>query len=394
MTSRERMKCALTGNTPDRIPVAPDISTMIPCKYSGRTFTQVLLREDPPLWKAYLQAIDYFGIDGWFTYGQLEFHTRKQYSESVHEYRDERGRLQVQHRFDTPAGSLTRTTLYFDNDCCVPTEKLIKNFKEDFPKLIYLFPEILGYDDTLLRQQEKELGERGILAVGIYPPGMHMFADLFQGGLESVAYAYYDEPDLFMELNELYATHVLRQTEMILDSHPDSILTGGSGSITMQSPSLWEELTLPTLQKIVHLASQAGVIVGVHSCGKEKHLVKTMAETSSLNYVNPLEIPPGGDCKLDEIKTLYGNKLALMGNLHTTDVMLHGTVQDIRRESLKAIRDAGLGGGFVLSTGDQVPRDTPEENILEMVHAVKEFGQYPLCIEQIEEEIDKLTSSE
>jgi len=29
-----------------------------------------------------------------------------------------------------------------------------------------------------------------------------------------------------------------------------------------------------------------------------------------------------GDCDLAEVKKLYGGKLALMGNLHTTDVML------------------------------------------------------------------------
>ena len=57
MTSRERMRCALTGGIPDRVPAAPDISTMVPCKLSGHTFTDVLLRNKPPLWKAYLQAI-------------------------------------------------------------------------------------------------------------------------------------------------------------------------------------------------------------------------------------------------------------------------------------------------------------------------------------------------
>ena len=390
MTSRERMRCALTGGIPDRVPAAPDISTMVPCKLSGHTFTDVLLRNKPPLWKAYLQAIRHFGMDGWFTYGELDFKMKKQYTETTREYRDGQGLLHVQHCFDTPAGTLTRTYRYFDDDCCVPTEKLIKNFKEDFPKFKYLFPEITGYDDSLLRQQEKELGEQGIMAVGIYPPGMHMFCDFFDGGLENVIYAYYDEPELFQELNELYAAHVLRQAEMILDAKPDSILTGGSGSITMQSPEIWEELALPTLRKIVSMASQAGVISGVHSCGKERHLVRVMAETSELNYVNPLEISPGGDCDLAELKASHGSQIAFMGNLQTTGGMLMGDVKKVRRESLRAIRDAGQNGGFVLSTGDQVPRDTPEENIFEMVNVVREFGQYPLNLDKIEEELKRL----
>ena len=38
MTSRERMMCAMRGETPDRMPVAPDISNMVPCKLTGKPF--------------------------------------------------------------------------------------------------------------------------------------------------------------------------------------------------------------------------------------------------------------------------------------------------------------------------------------------------------------------
>ena len=71
-----------------------------------------------------------------------------------------------------------------------------------------------------------------------------------------------------------------------------------------------------------------------------------------------------------------------MGNLHTTDVMLRGSVRDVRRESLKAIRAAGENGGFILSTGDQCGRDTPDENLREMVRVGEEFGAYPLDMDR------------
>ena len=35
-----------------------------------------------------------------------------------------------------------------------------------------------------------------------------------------------------------------------------------------------------------------------------------------------------GDCDLAELKRLYGDKIVLKGNLHTTRVMLHGTCSD------------------------------------------------------------------
>jgi len=82
--------------------------------------------------------------------------------------------------------------------------------------------------------------------------------------------------------------------------------------------------------------------------------------------------------------------MAFMGNLHTTDVMLRGSVKDVRRESLKAIRAAGENGGLILSTGDQCGRDTPDENIRDMVNVAKEFGTYPLDFGRIDRQIKAL----
>ncbi|HNU12785.1 MAG TPA: uroporphyrinogen decarboxylase family protein, partial [Rubrivivax sp.] len=68
--------------------------------------------------------------------------------------------------------------------------------------------------------------------------------------------------------------------------------------------------------------------------------------------------------------------IVLMGNLHTTEVMLRGSVEDVRKASRKAIDDAGAGGGFILSTGDQCGRDTPDENLRAMVETARTYGRY------------------
>ncbi len=66
----------------------------------------------------------------------------------------------------------------------------------------------------------------------------------------------------------------------------------------------------------------------------------------------------------------------LKGNLHTTMVMLRGSVDDVIAASKKAIDDAGAGGGFILSTGDQCGRDTPDENLFAMVETARTYGRY------------------
>ena len=114
----------------------------------------------------------------------------------------------------------------------------------------------------------------------------------------------------------------------------------------------------------------------LHCCGKERELVHILATETDLDSVNPLEIAVMGDCDLAEVKKTDGSRIALMGNLHTTDVMLRGSVEDVRAASMAAIDAAAAGGGFILSTGDQCGRDTPDENIRTMVEVARTYGKY------------------
>ena len=386
MTKRERIMCALSGGQPDRMPVAPDTSYMIPCKMTGKTFQDVLMRYDPPVWDAYLDVVDYYDFDGWYMYGAVQYLSNSQCQTRYENYTDSEGGIHVTQIVDTPKGELRQVTYFPTYDCQTPTEKFIKNFKEDFPKIKYLYPEITGINADTYSAQVKKLGDKGMMGIGIFPPGMSSFFYLFNG-MDEMTFAYYDERDLFLEFCDMYEKDQLRKLELILDLKPDSVLTGGSGSITLSSPEIWDELALPAIKKITKICKEAGIITGIHSCGKEMHLVKRCAEETDLNYVNPLEIAPMGDSDLRIAKRLYGDKLALMGNIHTTDIMLYGTPKDVRRESLIAMLDAGVGGGFVLSTGDQPGRDTPEENLREMVGVCREFGQYPLNTDAIKDEL-------
>ncbi|HEY8667525.1 MAG TPA: hypothetical protein VIL86_12720, partial [Tepidisphaeraceae bacterium] len=59
-----------------------------------------------------------------------------------------------------------------------------------------------------------------------------------------------------------------------------------------------------------------------------------------------------------------------------TQTMLFGTPELVRRRSIEAMRDAGIGGGFILSTGDQCGRETPDENLFALVEAAKTLGIY------------------
>ncbi len=376
MTPRERFLAAIRNEIPDRVPCAPDISNMVPARLTGRPFWDIYYYDHVPLWRAYLEAVKHFGIDGWLIYGDpgLRYPTPLQREHTITLRTAER--MVVEERIITPAGDLHSEWTYYVADPPTPTVKPIKNLKEDWDKVRYLFQEPISYDPTPGRIQRQELGELGVYGLCSSTPGLQSWIYLFEGTMQTMSYLYYDEPDLIEELCALHERCILKQLEMLLEQRPDFILIGISGTITLQSPAIARRLSLPTLQRITRKAKEAGVPTMLHSCGLERALVHMCAEETDLDCINPLEEPPMGDCNLAEIKRGYGSRLSLMGNLHTTDVMLRGSVEDVERAAKKAIDDAGAGGGFILSTGDQCGRDTPDANILKLVEVCDTYGRY------------------
>lgn len=376
MTARERMLIAMQRGKPDRVPCAPDISTMIPERLTGKPFWEIEMNQNPPLWRAYIEAVRYFGIDGWFIYGALDWISDSPVSRRSEVIKETSDRIVCRYWLGTPAGEMTGETTYFVADPASHTEKPVKSVTDDWEKLKYLYPKILDADRSTFEQMRSELGDLGAFGVSIGYPGFQNWFGYVQGGIEALSYAYVDHPELLEEWRQMAHESFIRQMELILDSKPDFVLLGGSGSITLQSPALFRELSVPTIKQLTRMAKEAGIPTMIHSCGKQRALVEILATESDLDCVNPLEIPPMGDCDLAELKTTFGDRFALMGNIHTTDIMLRGTPEDVEREARKCIDDAADGGGFILSTGDQCGRDTPDENILKLVEVAKSYGRY------------------
>jgi uroporphyrinogen decarboxylase len=377
VTSRERMIIAMTGGKPDRVPAAPDISNMIPCRITGKPFWDIYMRGDPPLWRAYVDAVRYFGMDGWFTYGSVTFQRKgdqREWTSETISSTDER--IVTRTTCRTPAGDVTCETTYYVADPPTQTRKWIKDFPADLMRLRHFFPEINAYDPAPLNEMRAYLGEDGALGACVGVPGFQDLFGWFDGGLEAVAFAWADHRDALREFVSWQERDALRQAEMLLDARPDFLLLGASGLWTLNTPDAFRELSLPTLKKVTRMAREAGVPTMLHSCGKERELVRICAEETDLDCINPLEPPPMGDCDLAEIKRGFGQRLALMGNLHTTTVMLLGTPETVTAAARDAIEAAGAGGGFILSTGDQCGRDTPDENIRAMVSPAAEYGRY------------------
>jgi len=105
-------------------------------------------------------------------------------------------------------------------------------------------------------------------------------------------------------------------------------------------------------------------------------VVQLNYEHTDLDVMEPLEKPPGGDVDLAEVKRKYGHRLALKGNLLTSGNLVHGSPQDVEQEVIETLKAAAEGGGFILSSGDQVGGATPLDNLRAMIEAGWKYGEY------------------
>ena len=379
MTPRQRLTTVLTGKIPDCVPVAPDFSNMIPARRTGKPFWDLYLYNDPPIWEAYIDCAKHFNIDsvmdGYFplqlpgidTVGDeppwetFIVHRNAgmivtQGCRAVNGRRTWADRVNVYYRADPPTWG-------------VNPEKLgLPAIPSRWEPLEGVKPVDLG-PSGLARIKER-LGDQGI--VGTWVTNSSVLTS------EEAIYHYYDHP----ELHEEWARSRVEQAEkrfhaiMAMEVKPDFLCVGGSGTLVFQTVGIFRQLALPAVIRAIELATAAGMPTHIHSCGPEQELVKIMAEETSLTVIDPLEIPPMGDCDLAALKRLYGRHLTLKGNLHTTEVMLRGSVDEVIRASRCAIDDAAAGGRFILSTGDQCGRDTPDANLHAMIETARTYGRY------------------
>lgn len=375
MTHRERIVKVLRREIPDCVPVCPDISNMIPVRLTGKQGIDVYLFEDPPLWKAYIDAVKYFDLDGGFECVGIDV-----FGDWDNDIIEER----IVQRWDD--GRVA--TRPFNHETGEWNEYL-RVFIPGEPPAFRVRPETVGLPETpetwepveprahwpkgqdLWRLVREEMGDHGVLGL---PSGA---STLILRTPEDIV-AYLEDPGPFFAKRDAMIESCTKRMEQIaaLVDPPDFVMCGGSGSLVFQSPDIVRELTLPVLQHVTRLGREMGIPTHVHSCGPERALIKMAAEETDLTIIDPLEQPLMGDTNLAEVKRLYGERLVLKGNLLTTQTMLKGSVDDVRTASKRAIDDGAAGGGFILSTGDQCGRDTPLENIRAMVEVARTYGRY------------------
>lgn len=134
----------------------------------------------------------------------------------------------------------------------------------------------------------------------------------------------------------------------------------------MISPDQFEEFSLAPFREILTNVDNKPLIL--HICGNTSHLIEKMgtsgAAALSLDWQIDME---------DSIKKIPQDVL-LIGNLDPVQVFLQGTPESVTSDTETLKNKMKPYKNFVLSSGCDLPLETPEENLVAFMDAARELA--------------------
>ncbi len=364
MTGRQRVLAALRREIPDHVPCVPDLWEMVPVRLTRRPAWEILVDQAVPIWKVRMDAYRHFGVDALFAvHVPLAAPTvavvhRDREKVITREYTERDGRISWS-PYATVVFAAPPSAWVLASSIGLPEEHERWEPAPAGPPT---------YGRAYFEEAAAYVGEDGVVAPMVSLPGLPVFEH------EMLRYA--DDPAAVEEEVRQSGEAMMRVAEIMLSWKPAVLMIGNSGLLVSNPPPVFRKLGLEWLSRLTRRAREAGVLTHMHCCGPERALVEMAARESDLDGIEPLEALPMGDCDLAEIKRSFGHRLALKGNLHTTDIMLRANQGQVEEACRRAIDAAGEGGGFILSTGDQTPRDVSDATIETMARVAETYGKY------------------
>jgi len=196
-------------------------------------------------------------------------------------------------------------------------------------------------------------------------------------GTENLVRLTLKNPAAVHQLCELALESALRFAESIIAVGCTPSLTDPMSSSTVIGPRQFMEFSYPYLKRLIDFIHGHGKQVTLHICGKTDRIWQAMVDA-------------GADCiSIDNAASLagaretVGDRVRLMGNVRPSEVMLQGSIADVRQAVFDCVGQAGDNPrGYVVASGCSLPTETPFANIQAMIDATAEIG-WPLTPDRL-----------
>ncbi len=152
----------------------------------------------------------------------------------------------------------------------------------------------------------------------------------------------------------------------------------GTQESLLMSPAMYREIVKPIHADFIDFIKQrTKAKVFFHTDGDVVPLIPDFIEMG-IDILNPIQTSAGKMADLAMLKKEFGKNIVFCGGIDTHRVLPAGTQEEVRQEVRRVINLLGENGGYLVASVHTIMNDVPAENVLAMVDAVEEFGQYPL----------------
>jgi len=387
MTSRERIVAAMDLQEPDRVPVMCQLSMGHYLVNLGLGPADYWLHNDPIV-EAFLQLAERYLFDGIL----INLPGRNPDAADCVD------------RIET--GEDARIIHYTDGGRCVcPYDDLANHIEPPKMSIDEIDPDLLFYEDphtpgglktppfyydlkpyqwtaeelfpeymfTIIDRVLEAVGDRLSVHSEVFSPFTQL---LERAGYEGALMGLIQAPEKCHAMLQAYTrgTSALarKQAARGVDAVLISSAFAGGGFI---SRNMYEQFVMPYEKQVATAIKQTGVKAYTHTCGAIGDRLDLMAATG-IDGVDTMDPPPLGNTELADAKKQIGDKLFLKGNIDPVNVLLNGSVEDVRRDAIQKLEAAKQGGGYILSSACSVAPRVPPENLMILHEVVDEFGRY------------------
>jgi uroporphyrinogen decarboxylase len=176
--------------------------------------------------------------------------------------------------------------------------------------------------------------------------------------------------DKMLELFKQFADRYLAAIGPYIDVMCMGDDLASQGELLM-SPALYRKLVKPRhAEAYAYIKARTKAKIFHHTCGAVYPLIGDMIETG-LDILNPVQ-PRAKGMDRARLKKEFGDRLCFWGGVDIQHVLPRGSAEEVRAEVREAIRTLGRNGGYVLGPAHNVQSDVPPDNLLLMVKAAAE----------------------
>ncbi len=215
-----------------------------------------------------------------------------------------------------------------------------------------------------LRLAKQRITDRPVLAGVIGPFSL---TGRLMDVTEAIANCY-EEPDMVEATLEKATAFLIEYIKAYRDAGADGViiaepLTG------LLSPRLAEQFSEPYVRRIAHETRREDFIVVYHNCGNS-----TIEQIDSILRTDCDAYHFGDAISMRKMLAHIPADIAVMGNISPSAQFLNGTPQSIREETLRIMNECcPAHPNFIISSGCDIPPQSPWENIDAFFAAVQEY---------------------